>query len=134
MFQYAAGKALSEFHSTDLALDLTNYQKNNHRNFELDLLNISKVNRVDNKRELITFFKKNIFVDLFSSLFKKNKTVNVYKENQFSFNNCFFSLPLDCYLDGYWQTEKYFNSISDIIQDEFSLRSSKKLTDPFSVL
>ena len=48
----------------------------------------------------------------------------VLTEKTFSFDPTVLDAPRDVYLDGYWQSEKYFKEIDPIIREEFALNSS----------
>ena len=130
LFQYAAGFALASYNKTDLFLDTT-YLNNDpkggytKRKFELDKFTISaKIadaavlsNFNFNRNKLITKLKK-----LAPGLFKKM----IFNEHQFNFHTNFLKLPATTYLNGYWQSEKYFNSFRD------KLIASISLTVPLS--
>jgi hypothetical protein len=47
----------------------------------------------------------------------------MYTEPHFHFDPGFFDLPEDVYIEGYWQTEKYFRDIADEIRREFRPRN-----------
>lgn len=49
---------------------------------------------------------------------------NVYSEKHFHFDPEVLTVPDNVYLQGYWQSEKYFKEIGDIIRQEFSVGSS----------
>src|SRR4030042_166703 len=44
------------------------------------------------------------------------------KEKHFHFDPDVLNLRDNVYLDGYWQSEKYFKSIEDVIRDELAVR------------
>ncbi|MCC6447868.1 MAG: alpha-1,2-fucosyltransferase, partial [Chitinophagaceae bacterium] len=44
------------------------------------------------------------------------------KEKNLSFDENILKTPSDVYLEGYWQTEKYFKEISDILRKEFTFK------------
>ena len=48
--------------------------------------------------------------------------LNVYAEKMFTFDADVLSLPDGVYLDGYWQTEKYFADFADAIRSDFAVR------------
>ena len=49
--------------------------------------------------------------------------MNLFKEKSFSFDKRVFDLNGNIYLDGYWQTEKYFKEIEEIIRKEFTVKN-----------
>lgn len=60
----------------------------------------------------------NLNVDLVSSLYGPFST---YKDKAFVFDASVYDASPDIFLDGYWQSEKYFESISDEIRKELTL-------------
>lgn len=143
MFQYAAARALAINKKQELLLDITSFdivsENITTRHFELNCLNIK------------TGFATPAQIKKFenSSLIKKiiNKVMPYYKrsiyfEPHFHFDNNFFKASSNTMLIGYWQSEKYFRSISTIIRNRFEITGalsgttveiSKKLTDTNSV-
>ena len=118
MFQYAVGRALSLRLKTNLGLDLSWFDDNKYldtnRQFGLDAFNIAsrKLERVDLKGiKLRRFFSK-------FGLSSKN----YIKEKYFNFNKDIVHLSDDVYLDGYWQSEKYFSDFEETIKNDFNLR------------
>lgn len=125
LFQYAAGLALANYHKKELYLDISHLNQDSKgaytkRKFELDKFKINtKIadkaildNFNFNGNKLITKLKK-----LTPSLFKKM----IFNEHQFNFHSNFFKLPATTYLNGYWQSEKYFNSFKDKLIASISL-------------
>jgi len=47
--------------------------------------------------------------------------LTVYTERSFTFDEQVLDLPDDTYLDGYWQTEKYFSDFADTIRADFTV-------------
>jgi hypothetical protein len=50
--------------------------------------------------------------------------LDVYTEKTFTFDAAVLILPDGVYLDGYWQTEKYFADFSDVIRRDFTVRDA----------
>ncbi len=125
MFQYAAGSALASLHNTKLYLDISHLNKDSNgsytkRDFELWKFNINADfasqhildNFNFNENKLILRIKKT-----FPKFFKKI----IFNEHHFNFHNVFFDMPPTTYLNGYWQSEKYFLNIKHNLISEFSL-------------
>ncbi|MET0394280.1 MAG: alpha-1,2-fucosyltransferase [Chitinophagaceae bacterium] len=123
MFQYAAGRALSLRHGVELKADLTFLLDRNlsdvvFRDFDISIFpdvafptatgaEISRVKPSGNS-------------SLFSRVSRKFFYSRYYfKEKGFSFNPKFNILGPSIYLDGYWQTEKYFKDIEGQIRSDF---------------
>lgn len=124
MFQYAAGLSLAQTNKTELLIDesfLIAETQNLYtkRNLELQCFNIDiKIaNEKDIKRFNITRSNKYIrglqrnFPFLFSNLYAAESGMTFQKE--------FFNFPKNTYLDGFWQSEKYFKNIESVLEKKF---------------
>ena len=127
MFQYAAGRCLAHLHNTELKLDLTylnadSLNKYTKREYKLDVFNISAQIAGENdlkkfqplERGKITRTLMRKLPILFSKLIANESGHNFQKE--------FYSYPKHVYLNGFWQSENYFEPIKDILLKEFSLK------------
>lgn len=109
MFQYAAARRLAWFLQTPLKMDVTFYQYNQLRVYGLDHF---KINGEMADAEEIFWIKQ----------------TRQLKEKAFSFDGELLhglspEKP-DVYLEGYWQSEKYFRDLREIICEEFSLKDA----------
>ena len=118
LFQYAAGKALAEYHRTELLLDSYTYNRHPYRKFELSKLNIYAKEAT---REQVHFFTGNNpvirYINKRENYFRCPK---VFAQPHYHFYEDFFSLPDNLYLSGYWQSEKHFASIGSIIREQLT--------------
>lgn len=122
MFQYAAGRQLSIIHKSPLKLDLsflqgeaTDYTK---REYELDKFNITA--EIATPEEVEQLKKKS-----WKKLFRKTKI----RERIFGVFKTKLRGSKNCYLNGYWQSEDYFDKIPNIIRDDFTF--IEPLTDNY---
>jgi len=158
MFQYAAGRYLSEKHQTALKLDLNFLLDRNSRkdfvfrDYDLNLFNIQecfaapdeiasfeKYHRIEQdldkmRRKLDSYLP--VFVRrspyyckveqvLDRVMHKLDSHLPVYMcESPYQFDPRFFNIPSHAYLDGYWQSEKYFTAIKSVIRKEFTFRDN----------
>lgn len=104
MFQYAYGKHLSSKYKTELYLDTRFYkgfQGNVVRTFMLDKF-------------------ENTDIDTGIEMIQNNYPIHGIVDN---FIHKELPQPVDCnyYLDGYWQSEKYFKESEEIIRNDFKL-------------
>jgi hypothetical protein len=119
MFQYAAAKALAIQNGIDVKLDISEYLKDQLRNF--DLFNLNVTASIASKNEIDQVKAFNSFGRIKSKLtsYKKRR---FYKQPFFHFDDNFFNLGANVYIQGYFQSEKYFHSIKEIIINDFTLK------------
>lgn len=121
MFQYATGRALADHHHCELKLDLTDFANYNLRQYELDNYNIRASIASEND---IAYFRKNRpILKKIQKIFKVSPP-NVYLERDFTFDPTVLKSSSPLYLDGYWQSEKYFSMIRSALLDDFTLRAT----------
>lgn len=116
MFQYAAARRLAAQQNIELKLDLSFLEadtvQHTKRDFELYKLNI---NAGIATRKEIQAIKKQRWKNLFRPVLIKDKGVADFSKKIARCSN-------HVYLDGYWQSERYFGFISSIIRDEFTFK------------
>lgn len=118
LFQFAAAKALAAFHRAPVKLDTTEFDHYLLRNF--DLQNLADPPLVASPHEIMELKATGRFQRGLQKLLPYHfKTF--YKEPFFHFDPNFFRLGNDVYLQGYFQSEKYFTSISQEIRKTFDL-------------
>jgi len=128
MFQYATGRALSLKNDTDLKLDLhafESYSKGiTKRKYKLDIFNIKtkfasikEVEEYTIPSKIMYLLNRNLKLPTnpYSSTYIKEKTLN--------FDESVMKLSKKIYLDGYWQTEKYFKNFDKQIKIDFIFKS-----------
>jgi len=121
MFQYALGRVLSLKYKTDLGLDTSFYSLTlkPKRLYDLDFFNI--YGKVVTEYEIPFLYKmcqKNAF------LFKILNKIRVIKgkERFFHFDPQVFSFGDGVYLNGYWQSYKYFKGYEDVLRKDFTFK------------
>lgn len=126
MFQYACGYTLAEKNKTQLKLDVTGFQEYSLRSFELDKFDLqTEKATIDEIRQMkykpISFVEK-----LARKLVKKSRPLskNYYKEPHLHFDPTLFERGGDLYIEGYWQSEKYFAEYRDILLKKFTLKKN----------
>jgi len=124
MFQYALGRSLSEIHNSEFKVDISEYENQPEtitlRKYALNCFNIQE--NFASRSDLAEFMKEKKEIKLkkfFYHLFKKEKYI--FRPHN-SFKKEILNIHKDVYLDGYWQTEKYFKGIESIIRGEFKLK------------
>lgn len=122
MFQYATTRALEGDQMKKIYLDLSFLYKNTiatdtftPRNFELDIFNNIRAKKLNSLQEKALFSNK-ILYRLFRKVFNLEITNIRQIENEF----VFLPKTKNIYLDGYFQSEKYFSSIRKNLLEDFT--------------
>lgn len=123
MFQYALYTKLKEM-GKDVRLDISSYKKGNSmRKFELDIF---KTDYQEAVLKQIRKYKKPDIWKRFSPVPLKEK---IYTENlDEGYQPVIFSFE-DIYLSGYWQCERYFADIRELLLKKFSFSIEKTLVN-----
>lgn len=129
MFQYALGKKLSIKNNSELILDLSFLENadlnHSYRKFALDKFNIHAV--ISNEKFEVTDEFPRI-----KSLFKRKLILSLIIEPDFYFDKSILNCIDNSYLDGYWQSFRYFESIHEQIQKDF--RMTFNLPSQFNIV
>jgi hypothetical protein len=122
MFQYALGKAMAKIHHSRFALDLDFLLDRTpdkglgfvFRDYDLDVFSmcpsIAKTGQ-ETKYRHPTFFHQ-----LTSGFTKRT----IYKESFFQFDQQVLTMKPNVYLDGYWQSPRYFESVEKELRADFT--------------
>jgi hypothetical protein len=137
LFQYAAGRAVAHRNKTVLKLDISAFESYSLRKYELGVFNIvaefasaMEIARLKPKpkslagkvewrirryftRHLVPYYRRSVFAE----------------QSLESFDPNIFKARKDVYLEGYWQSERYFFDIEPIIRREFTLREEPNLAN-----
>lgn len=120
MFQYACGRRLSFLHKVPLLLDTSFFdqkylrQDSTPREYELEVFKISA--EIATKKITDKYYSSGII----HRFLRKLKYYRIILEEGRKMNEAVLSAPAHAYLEGYWQSEQYFNGINDIIRKEFT--------------
>ncbi len=144
MFQYALGRHLSIRNGCELKLDITEFAFDPLREYALNKFNTIKTLatqfEINNLRyglhnPLLILVARNL--NRFSRHFINASVIRseaLYEETTYSFDEKVFTPRQEIYLQGYWQSEKYFKEINHILLQEFKLpaapdRENARLTN-----
>lgn len=125
MFQYAVGRALAHRAGSRLALDVSGFANYDLRRYELAEFNIAA--EVASEKQLIALgavSKPPTFINRLLRRLGYAAPEHVLREASFTYDNRIERASAPVYLDGYWQSEKYFVHIADELRKEFSLRDA----------
>jgi hypothetical protein len=120
MFQYAFGKALAIANKCPLKLDLTLYETYEDHEYSLKPFCIEA--EIASQREIKTFrFLNGTVIDKIKRrIFGMQPPV--LKERDLLFDAIYKSARPSSYLIGFWQCEKYFESIAPLIREHFKIK------------
>jgi hypothetical protein len=133
LFQYALGRNLAERNSTILKLDLSGFEEYKLQRYGLHCFeiweHIASIEEIETfKRKRITHFSNLISRVIRSLGFSSYPTSFFYqhpkylKEKEGDFDPSILDTTGNIYLDGYWQSEKYFYGIREILLREFVIK------------
>lgn len=125
MFQYAAGRRLAHARKTTLKVDLSFFATQSLRAYRLGQFNIQEQLATTLEMARMTGASggrlRRATRDFLQSI-KPYYRRAVIVERQFHFDRNILHAPANVYLDGYWQSEKYFADITPTIRTEFTLK------------
>ncbi len=135
MFQYAMAKALAVQNNTEVLFDMSWYEINKHRGRRLYGLDIfplvcQKINQVSGAKDFLLkhlHFTRNIYRRHAMSRIKKLLVQDagiIIKESSLRFAQSIAEKVKgrSVYLQGYWQSERYFASIRDVLLQDFQFQ------------
>jgi len=124
MFQYAVGRSVAQTHGVPLLLDTRGFDAYPLRHFELGNFNINA--RVASQTELDAFNPahpgKMGFLPKLLKRLGIGQSEWVLREASFTYDARVQTVTPPVYLDGYWQSERYFSHIADSLRSEFTLK------------
>jgi hypothetical protein len=122
MFQYATGRTLSHKTQENLVLDISAFEDANsdtQRDFDLEKLNINAENIITNQK-ISTRIKRFITQKIFRKFYEDFEPEFLEK------TELKIKSGKDVYVEGYFQSEKNFTEIRDILIKEFYLKEEFK--------
>jgi len=126
MFQYAAARAVAVRCDAPLMLDISWFASETERRFALSPFRI-RAGKLDlapsrpprNSRWNMIFQR---FAHRFNRRVATHKFgIPIYREGSFRYDSCVQTLQAPVYMDGYFQSEKYFADCRNIIFDDFQI-------------
>lgn len=128
MFQYALGKTLAIKHNTRLKLDLhhlldrTPRKDYTFRDYSLNIFRIKQeFCSLDELKQGRPAFKERLLIRA-HILSRQPSIRHVHKTEPCVFDQAMLELPDWVYLDGYWQSYRYFQPIDALIRQEFTVQ------------
>ena len=129
LFQYATARRLAATRHTDLKLDTSWYKTNSDRSYSLDRLNIIGSLATDQEIHVFRRYQKRpahgTISDTLSAIghniFIADRT-KYWSEKSLGYDADIDCVSDNCYLEGYFQSDKYFDSLRPLLVRELSLR------------
>lgn len=128
MFQYAAGKFLAARLGTDLFFDISGFAKEGYtkREYALDVFDLTakfasqnEINKLKYINNPARYYWHRLNVKI-NPFYKST----YFREKQFNYMQNILDLFGDVYMEGQWQTEKYFSSQASQIIKDFTPRNA----------
>jgi len=125
LFQYALGRTLAASRSTTLKLDITDYETYKAQTYALGHFNViesfatrDEIRRLRGGGWMAEHLSRRLHRLI---PFRKDSYV---LEKGFGFDPEVLQSPDNIYLEGYWQSEKYFTGIEGLLRNELTIRHS----------
>lgn len=134
MFQYAHGRMLSCHHNTQMKLDTSSFCGSRQRQFDLNNFNIkchfASLDEILKLKYGYSFkvrFINRIFSRIALRIFKNNANTYI-EQTERNYDHNLVNYGSNLYLEGYWQSEKYFCPIKKVIQSDFIISSNPPIS------
>jgi hypothetical protein len=121
LFQYALARRLSLLHNVPLKLDASQIEIYKIRKYSLRAFNIIEDFATEDDIVKIKGRRSISFRRLAEKILPYYKRSYI-EEQFFHFDPNIIMSPKNVYLKGYWQSERYFKDIEDIIRQEFTIK------------
>ncbi|MCM2372205.1 alpha-1,2-fucosyltransferase [Aporhodopirellula aestuarii] len=134
MFQYAFGYYLAKNASEDLVLDVSGFESYTLHELAIDQFDITasrlpatEMARVPNRYRGKPRWTESLANIVGTILPRDKRPLQLRREKPFGFSPTYLSEASDVYLDGYWQSERFFPGVLNELKREFALK--KPLSD-----
>lgn len=125
MFQYAVGRSIACKNDTDLKLDVSSFDSYKLRSYRLNCFNIvqdfATKDEIENLRADSPHPVWTLIGKMCQNLVPRYNQ-SFIKEQNSDFDSNILKVTGNAYLDGYWQSEKYFKDFSDVIRSDFTFK------------
>ena len=122
LFQYSVGRALAARHQTELRLDTSAFESYSLRSYALSCFRIQgAVLSGEERSALGVGSAPTSTLGRLGSRLRLGKTIALIREKGYAFDPTVLDAPSACYLQGYWQSPKYFASVEHSIRDELTV-------------
>ena len=132
LFQYALGRHIAHRHGVSLKLDISAFESHELRSYNLSHFNIiedfasaDEIAALKWGEVLGNFPRIALWLQQLRPIDRRSYII----ERHFHFDPDVLKSPADVYLEGYWQSEKYFKGIEDLLRSEFTVRTAPEAHD-----
>jgi len=125
LFQYAVARHLGVIHGRDIKVDTSFFETYDLHAYSIGPFNIQENIASSDEVKALTVRKKGITGGVMNRVLQRSPgaCATHIREKHFHYDQAILRLPDNVYLDGYWQSEKYFLGISEIIRQEFRVKT-----------
>ena len=129
MFEYAFARALSLRNGMELYLDACALDPKRHTRFSLGAFNVGAPFVDAERKSLVITPRFEIKRRLYKALKIPYRLSPTHlREKSFAFDPSVLSVENSRYVEGLWQSEKYFSDFADAIRADFAFRDAEKLS------
>jgi hypothetical protein len=130
-FQYAVARQLAEIHNAKVKIDVSFFETYDLHAYSIAPFNIQENIALTHEVAALRVQKRRFLSRAVNRLLRKSPgpSPSYIREKHFHFDPDILKLPDNVYLDGYWQSEKYFKGISRIIRQEFRVKTPQANKD-----
>lgn len=128
LFQYAAGRRLAHVRGRELKLDMSGLDNPDYRavrRYELAPFNVIQTFASEEEISRLTQPPPGLLSRFFLRVTRKIECpcMSYVKERHYHFDPRILDLPDGVYLDGYWQSERYFADAAELIRKEVKVNA-----------
>lgn len=137
LFQYAAGRRLANTCGAELKLDLSGFANYKLHSYGLNHFSITAPAASPAEIEAVKGKARSGFLGKITGRFgSRGENNNYIKESESKFDFSVLNHQGDAYLEGYWQSDKYFKDAESIIRREYRLKEplSKPSSDAQKII
>lgn len=122
LFQYSLGRNLAHINQTEFKLDITGFETYKLHSYSLQNFNI--IENFATKKEVESFKKKGLLkiLEKIKPYYKRMIIRDRGYDKNYDFDANILKAFGSFYLDGHWQSEKYFKDIESIIRKDATLK------------
>ena len=126
LFQYAVARHIAEIHRVVLKIDISGFETYKLHKYSLWPFNIQENFASLEEVTALTVRKQGIVERVIRRVLHKPPKpapTHIREKKRFHFNPDILNLSAGVYLDGSWQSEKYFADIETVIRQEFTVKT-----------